>query len=83
MSEEDKDMSNEIGFAEAMAELEGILRGIEDEETDIDALGKELGRAAELLEVCRAKIRRAETEVTQIVQGIQEASVSGEDEPSE
>jgi exodeoxyribonuclease VII small subunit len=56
------------GFAAAMAELEAILSRIETEETDIDALAGELRRAAELLESCRAKIRRAEAEVTQIVQ---------------
>jgi exodeoxyribonuclease VII small subunit len=50
-----------------MAELEAILSRIETEETDIDALATELRRAAQLLELCRAKIRRAEVEVTQIV----------------
>ena len=60
------------GFAAAMAELESILARIETEETDIDALAAELRRAAELLEICRAKIRRAETEVTQIVQQLSE-----------
>lgn len=60
------------GFASAMAELEAILGRIETEETDIDALASELRRAAELLEICRAKIRRAEAEVTQIVQQLAE-----------
>lgn len=55
-------------FSEALAELEDILRRIESEETDIDRLADELKRAAELLEICRGKIRRAEAEVTQIVQ---------------
>jgi len=60
------------GFAAAMTELEAILARIETEETDIDALASELRRAAQLLEVCRAKIRRAEAEVTQIVQQLAE-----------
>ena len=55
-------------FSAALAELEGILQRIESEETDIDRLADELKRAAELLEICRGKIRRAEAEVTQIVQ---------------
>jgi exodeoxyribonuclease VII small subunit len=59
-------------FAEAMAELEAILRRIESEETDVDALATELRRAAQLLELCRAKIRRAEVEVTQIVQRLED-----------
>jgi exodeoxyribonuclease VII small subunit len=74
MSEEAKSQESEASFSDAMEELERILKGIEDEQIDIDHLGEELGRAAELLEVCRAKIRRAEVEVTQIVQGIEEAA---------
>ncbi|HEV8240061.1 MAG TPA: exodeoxyribonuclease VII small subunit [Thermoanaerobaculia bacterium] len=60
------------GFTAAMAELEAILSRIEAEEIDVDALAAELRRAAELLEVCRTKIRRAEAEVTQIVQQLAE-----------
>lgn len=58
-------------FREAIDELERILARIEGEEVDVDRLAEELRRAAELLEVCRAKIRRAEVEVTQIVHGIE------------
>jgi exodeoxyribonuclease VII small subunit len=80
MSEE-KQSGDALGFSEAMSELEGILKGVEDEEIDIDILGKELGRAAVLLELCRDKIRRAEVEVTQIVQSLQTDSGVGETEP--
>jgi len=59
-------------FREAMTELEGILERIEGEEIDIDRLAEELRRAAWLLELCRGKIRRAEVEVTQIVQSLEE-----------
>ena len=63
--------ADDLPFGDAMAELEAILRRIESEETDVDALAGELRRAARLLELCRAKIRRAEVEVTQIVQQIE------------
>jgi len=59
------------GFRAALDELEAILARIE-EEMDVDRLGEELRRAAFLLEVCRGKIRKAEVEVTQIVQTIEE-----------
>lgn len=62
----------ELSFSEAMKELEAVLHRIEGEEIDIDQLGMELGRAAKLLEVCREKIRRAEVEVQQIVEKIEE-----------
>ncbi len=60
-----------LSFGAAMQELEGILRRVESEETDIDELADELKRAALLLETCRAKIRRAEVEVSQIVQTLE------------
>lgn len=59
-------------FRAAMDELEAILERIEGEEVDIDRLAEELRRAAQLLEVCRGKIRRAEVEVTQIVQSLED-----------
>ncbi len=54
-------------FSQALEELESILERIDSDDTDIDQLGDELRRATELLEVCRGKIRRAELEVSQIV----------------
>lgn len=67
------------GFGAAMEELEAILRRIEGEEVDIDRLAEELRRATELLEICRGKIRRAEVEVTQIVQGLDEDQAEDRD----
>jgi exodeoxyribonuclease VII small subunit len=66
--------TSEPSFGAAMEELEVILRRVESEEIDIDALAEELKRAAVLLELCRAKIRRAEVEVSQIVQTLEEPS---------
>ena len=62
----------EIRFGEAIEQLEGILHRVEVEEIDIDDLGEELKKAAALLEICRGKIRKAELEVTQIVQALDE-----------
>lgn len=60
-----------LSFRSAMDELEGILERIEGEEIDIDRLAEELRRAAVLLDLCRGKIRKAEVEVTQIVQTLE------------
>ena len=59
-------------FRAAMDEREGILARIEGEEIDVDRLAEELRRAAQLLDLCRGKIRKAEVEVTQIVQSLEE-----------
>ena len=74
MSEPKTSASDEpaLSFREAMDELEGILERIEGEEIDIDQLAAELRRAAQLLDLCRGKIRKAEVEVTQIVQSLEE-----------
>ena len=64
--------AEEPSFSAALEELEAILRRIEAEETDIDHLAEELRRASVLLEICRGKVKRAEVEVTQIVQKLEE-----------
>jgi exodeoxyribonuclease VII small subunit len=66
-------------FRAAMDELEGILERIEGEEIDIDRLAEELRRAARLLDLCRGKIRKAEVEVTQIVQSLEQAADDDEE----
>ena len=66
-----------LSFREAMEELEGILERIEGEEIDIDRLAEELRRAAQLLDLCRGKIRKAEVEVTQIVQSLEQGPGEG------
>ena len=70
----------EIRFGEAIEELEGILQKVEAEEIDIDDLAEELKKAAALLEVCRGKIRKAELEVTQIVQALEEDELHGDED---
>lgn len=73
-----KGAASEPGFGEAMRELEAILGRIEGDDVDIDRLAEELRRAAELLEVCRGKIRKAELEVTSIVQQLEPAKDDAE-----
>lgn len=57
----------EIGYGEALAELEQILDEMEDDSVDVDVLAARVRRAAELLRVCRDRITAARIEVTQIV----------------
>lgn len=60
-----------IRFGAAIQELETILQRIDNDAVDIDGLADELRRATELLELCRGKIRKAEVEVSQIVQRLE------------
>jgi exodeoxyribonuclease VII small subunit len=66
-------------FNAALQELETILERIEREEIDIDRLADELRRATELIELLRRKIRKADVEVTQIVQRLQEQEGDGKE----
>ena len=68
-----KAAADRIRFGEAIDELEAILQRVEAEEIDIDELATELKNATTLLEICRSKIRKAEVEVTQIVQSLEES----------
>jgi exodeoxyribonuclease VII small subunit len=70
-AERDAEESVSPGFTDALRELEAILLRIERDELDIDRLADELKRATVLLELCRGKIRRAEIEVTEIVQRLE------------
>jgi exodeoxyribonuclease VII small subunit len=57
----------EIGYAEALAELEGILDELDGDEVDVDVLGGRVRRAAELLRLCRDRIASARFDVEQVV----------------
>lgn len=57
----------DIGYADALAELEAILEEIEGDAVDVDVLAARVKRAAELLRVCRQRITAAREEVGRIV----------------
>lgn len=66
---------SEIGYGDALAELEQILDEIEDDAVDVDVLATRVRRAAELLRVCRDRIAAARIEVTQIVADLEPAAL--------
>lgn len=57
----------ELGYAAAMAELDAILVGLEGDDLDVDALGRKVARAAELIGWARSRIVAARAEIDQIV----------------
>ena len=58
---------DQLGYAEALAELEEILAELEDGDVDIDRLADRVRRAAALIQRCRGRIDDAQVEVTRIV----------------
>ncbi len=59
--------TSRIGYADALAELEGILDELDGDEVDVDVLGARVRRASELLRLCRERIAGARFEVEQVV----------------
>ncbi len=62
--------THEIGYADALSELQQILSELEAEDIDIDVLAVKVERAAELIRVCRGRINDAEVRVKEIVAGM-------------
>jgi exodeoxyribonuclease VII small subunit len=54
-------------YAAAVDELEGILAELEDDRLDVDQLAERVARAAELIRLCRERIKATRLEVEQIV----------------
>ena len=67
MSTPNDDAGGELGYAEAMTELEGILEELEGDHLDVDALAERVRRASELIKLCRTRISRAQEDVNRIV----------------
>lgn len=58
---------DEMSYRAAVAELRDILRGIEDEEIDLDDLSARVERAAGLIRACRARIQKTEMSVKAVL----------------
>lgn len=72
--------TQEIGYADALSELQQILGELEAEDIDIDVLAVKVERAAELIRVCRGRINDAEVRVKEIVAGLDGESSSSDSE---
>lgn len=57
----------ELTYGEAVTELEAILAGLEGDDLDVDALAARVGRAAELIKLCRDRIAATRLEVERVV----------------
>ena len=57
----------EVGYAEALAELEEILAELESDAVDVDTLAQHVSRAATLIELCRERIGNARLRIEAVV----------------
>lgn len=70
------------GYAEALDELDVILRELEGTDVDVDRLAERVARAAELIAVCRQRIGAARLRIEQVVADLDDGS-PGEDDADE
>jgi len=64
----------ELGYAEALAELETILAELERESVDVDHLVERVQRAAVLIRLCRGRIATARLEIESVVADLERAT---------
>ena len=59
-------MSDTPGYADALAELDSILRELEGSDVDVDHLADRVTRASVLISLCREKISLAQVTIEQV-----------------
>ena len=67
-----KRSDSEIGYAEALAELERILAELEAADVDVDVLAEKVARASELIRLCRDRIGNAKLQIDKVVAGLED-----------
>ena len=55
-----------VTYAVAQQEIESILERLNNEELDVDTLSKEVAKAIELIDLCKKRLHKAETEVNKL-----------------
>jgi len=57
-------------YATALAELDQILRELEGADVDVDRLADRVGRATELIALCRDRIGNARLRIDEVIAGL-------------
>ncbi len=59
--------NDEIGYADALGELDVILRELEGSDVDVDRLAERVARAADLIALCRDRIGNARLRIHEVI----------------
>ncbi|WP_077197163.1 exodeoxyribonuclease VII small subunit [Prevotella ihumii] len=57
----------QIRYEEAIAQLEHIVRNMENGEMDVDSMAKELKKAQELIKLCKEKLKKTDEEIGKLL----------------
>ena len=60
-------MKQEPKYEAAFAELQTIVRKMENDELDIDQMSEQLKRAQQLIKVCKDKLTKTDEEIKKIL----------------
>ena len=66
-------MSKDLTYGEAMTQIEDILEKIEAGELDVDELTDKVKRVANLLDLCKKKLKTTETEIQKVIEGLEKS----------
>jgi len=61
-----------MNYKEAMAEIEQIVRKLEENKLDVDELSEKVKRVAHLIAYCKSKLHDTEEEVEKILKSLEE-----------
>lgn len=59
------------GYAKALEELDSILRELEGSDVDVDRLADRVGRATELIALCRDRIQTARLRIDEVMSDLE------------
>jgi len=68
------DHDESLGYADAVTELDAILRELESSDVDVDRLAERVTRAATLIALCRERITRAQVEIRRVTTDLDAAA---------
>lgn len=60
-------MTDNLKYEQAVAELEAIVKKMENDELDIDSLAEQLKRAKQLILLCKDKLTKTDEEIQKIL----------------
>lgn len=60
----------DLTYRDAIAELETILRALENDTVDVDELTSRVQRSAELIRLCKQKLRTAEDAIDRVFENL-------------
>jgi exodeoxyribonuclease VII small subunit len=72
-------MTNDLTYRQAIEELETILRALETDTVDVDDLTARVQRSAELIRLCKQKLRSAESAIDRVFENLDEEDELEED----